>query len=348
VNVKNLLLYGGLEKCEYSEVIGSIEELNNRILTIASALASILIGIMFVLSLQVEEYINAKIVYGVGGIISVIILLCSLFIVKKNRALTHVMTAACIEIYMVYGIYVSGVINKGYPAVTFTALMIFMSLLFIDRPITVNLLVLINVIIFNYISFHNKSISYAIMDLINTSVFWLLAFTWSCVTLSSRIKGMYADKQLHKMAEIDQLTKLKNRNCFELSMKSYSALYKKSICCIYIDVNGLHQLNNSNGHEAGDEMLKYVAERISRYFGYEHTYRIGGDEYIIFSIDEAEDNIVNSILLLSNDIKTAGYSISMGYEYSNSKCNIRDLIKTAESSMFIDKDNYYRKNNIVR
>ena len=348
MNIRSLLLYGGLEKSEYNEVVGSIEEKNNKILIVSSALASVLIGIMFILSLRVEEYIDAKIVYGVGGILSVIVLLCSLFVVKKNRIFTHIMTALCIEIYMVYGIYVSGVINKGYPAVSFVALMIFMSLLFVERPITVNMLVLVNVMIFNYISFHNKSISYAIMDLINTLVFWLLSFTWSCVTLSSRIKGMYADKQLHEMAEIDQLTKLKNRNCFELSVKSYSALYKKSICCIYIDVNGLHQLNNSSGHEAGDEMLKYVAERISRYFGYEHTYRIGGDEYIIFSIDEVEDNIINSILLLSNDIKTAGYSISMGYEYSNSKCNIRDLIKTAERAMFIDKNNYYRKNNIVR
>lgn len=348
MNIKNLLLYGGLEKYEYNEVIGSIEELNNRILIVASALASILIGAMLLLSLRVEEYIDAKVVYGVGEIVSIIVLLCSLFIVKKNKVITHVMTAACIEVYMVYGIYVSGVINKGYPAVTFTALMIFMSLLFIDRPITVNLLVLINVIIFNYISYHNKIASYAIMDLINTSVFWLLAFTWSCVSLSSRIKGMYADKQLHKMAEIDQLTKLKNRNCFELSVKSYSALYKRSICCIYIDVNGLHQLNNSSGHEAGDEMLKYVAERISRYFGYEHTYRIGGDEYVIFSIDELEDNILSHILLLNNDVKEAGYSISIGYEYSKSRCDIRDLIKIAEKMMFIDKDNYYRKNNIVR
>ncbi len=348
MNIKNLLLYGGLEKYEYNEVIGSIEELNNKILIIASTLASILIGAMFILSLRVEEYVDAKVVYGVGEIVSIIILLCSLSIVKKNRMITHVMTAACTEIYMVYGIYVSGVINKGYPAVTFTALMIFMSLLFVDRPINVNMLVLINVIIFNYISYHNKSASYAIMDLINTSVFWLLAFTWSCVSLSSRIKGMHADKQLHKMAEIDQLTKLKNRNCFELSVKSYSALYKRSICCIYIDVNGLHQLNNSSGHEAGDEMLKYVAERISRYFGYEHTYRIGGDEYVLFSIDEAEDTILSNILLLNNDVKAAGYSISIGYEYSSSKCDIRDLIKIAEKMMFIDKDNYYRKNNIVR
>ena len=193
MNVRNLLLYGGLEKSEYNEVVGSIEEKNNKILVIASALASVLIGIMFVLSLRVEEYIDAKVVYGVGGVVSIIVLLCSLFVLKKNRMFTHVMTALCIEIYMVYGIYVSGIINKGYPAVTFTALMIFMSLLFVDRPITVNTLVLINVVIFNYISFHNKSISYAIMDLINTLVFWLLSFTWSCVTLSSRIKGMHAD-----------------------------------------------------------------------------------------------------------------------------------------------------------
>ena len=114
-------------------------------------------------------------------------------------------------------------------------------------------------------------------------------------------------------------------------------------------MNGLHQLNNSAGHDAGDEMLKYVAERIRRYFGYDDTFRIGGDEYVIFCFDEFEDTVINNIIQLNNDVKREGYSISIGYEYtSHSNSTIKDIVKLAERRMFVDKENYYKRNNIVR
>ena len=36
---------------------------------------------------------------------------------------------------------------------------------------------------------------------------------------------------------------------------------------IYIDINDLHELNNTKGHKAGDEMLQYIAEVMRKQFG---------------------------------------------------------------------------------
>ena len=45
----------------------------------------------------------------------------------------------------------------------------------------------------------------------------------------------------------------------ELLHKSEQRTISPAIC-VYIDANGLHELNNERGHEAGDLMLRFVAE----------------------------------------------------------------------------------------
>ena len=340
--LKKTLFYGGLEKSQYNDIVYDLEEMNNKILVIASALACILIGAMFILSFKVNEFNTANKLYGISAIVSVIILLLSIFTVKQNRWMTHVLTLSCTEIYLVYGIFVSGVIHTEYPAVTYVVIMIFMSLLFVDRPANTNTLTLINSIIFCAITINNKSYSSAIIDIVNIAIFWWLAFTWSCISVSNRIKGTFTDRQLISMAQVDKLTGLKNRNCFEIKRDEYINLFNKNLYCVYIDINGLHQLNNEKGHDAGDEMLIYIAERVKRYFGYEDTYRIGGDEYVIFAIDIENKDIEDSLNKMINDIESAGYSIACGYECITSKRSVKALIKKAESKMFEEKTKYYR------
>ncbi len=59
--------------------------------------------------------------------------------------------------------------------------------------------------------------------------------------------------------------------------------------CIYIDANGLHEINNERGHEAGDQLLRAVAERFcgSSFRGTIST-ACGGDEFVVFPAPAAE------------------------------------------------------------
>ena len=50
---------------------------------------------------------------------------------------------------------------------------------------------------------------------------------------------------------------------------------------VYIDVVGLHEINNHLGHKAGDGMLCAVAGAMQRMFPLADTYRIGGDEFVV-------------------------------------------------------------------
>lgn len=347
--IKRILFYGGLAKEEYNETKIDIEAINRQIISIESVLVAIFMLILFILSFTDILFYRARYIYMIGVVISSTIAICNHIFSKRYRVTTHIITQLSVALYIIYGIYISAVIYNEFPGVTFVAMLIFMSVIFVDRPMNINFFTLIGTIIYNIVAYRTKSSDIFKVDLVNTIIFWWLSFTWSTLSLSFRIKGLYNKKRLMNIAEVDTLTNLKNRNCYEQKIKRYGTIYKGSICCIYIDVNGLHQLNNSAGHDAGDEMLKYVAERIRRYFGYDDTFRIGGDEYVIFCFDEFEDTVINNIIQLNNDVKREGYSISIGYEYtSHSNSTIKDIVKLAERRMFVDKENYYKRNNIVR
>ena len=60
---------------------------------------------------------------------------------------------------------------------------------------------------------------------------------------------------IREMGTVDLLTGLLNRNSYQRNMKGYPMMNFQTLACVYCDVNGLHELNNSQGHEAGDEML---------------------------------------------------------------------------------------------
>lgn len=146
---------------------------------------------------------------------------------------------------------------------------------------------------------------------------------------------------IKEMGEKDILTGLLNRNSFENQLAKYRHRYQYSLACIYADANGLHELNNTKGHEAGDRMLQRVAEEMQNRFGEERTYRIGGDEFVAIVLDKEE----SEILQLTEEIKTAlraeGYHLSVGVQWKQSVASMDDLVKEAEQKMYAEKKRYY-------
>lgn len=147
-----------------------------------------------------------------------------------------------------------------------------------------------------------------------------------------------ADQQ--RLAERDLLTGCLNRNCYENKLLEPD-LSTKHISCIYIDVNGLHELNNTQGHAAGDKMLQAVASLTRTQFGDRHVYRIGGDEFVVLVEDMEEVQVTTALKTLVNHIHTAGYFVSVGQSHSRGDHSIDELIKNAEMLMYEDKRRFY-------
>lgn len=140
-----------------------------------------------------------------------------------------------------------------------------------------------------------------------------------------------------KLATIDLLTNLKNRNAYEQALARYEEDTPAGLSCVYADVNGLHELNNSQGHAAGDKMLQIVAKVFVEYFGQEHVYRIGGDEFLIF-VEANLDKVSEKALAAKEKVIEAGYHVSVG---TASGGNVASVVKEAELRMYEDKKQYY-------
>lgn len=148
---------------------------------------------------------------------------------------------------------------------------------------------------------------------------------------------------IRKQRDRDVLTGLYNRNRYEWDLSKLYAEYREALTCIYIDVNGLHEKNNTEGHEQGDIMLQTVAQEIVKQFGGEYIYRIGGDEFVVFKpgADMAEMEALEE--KLSAVLTEKDYHISVGIQCETDVVSMSELVKAAEKKMYIKKMRYYEQ-----
>ena len=165
---------------------------------------------------------------------------------------------------------------------------------------------------------------------------------------------------IREKGEKDVLSGLYNRNRYERDLPAYPDLFRQSLACIYVDVNGLHELNNSEGHEAGDRMLRAVSARLLDGFGEQHSYRIGGDEFLAFAIDMDEADLQNRVDAMRSALEKEGFHISVGVQRikkaaskeqspdglstgspSAEDLSMEKLVKAAEHKMYLEKKAYY-------
>ena len=158
---------------------------------------------------------------------------------------------------------------------------------------------------------------------------------------------------LKEQANHDHLTKLPNRRLFmdrlEQEIKR-SRRGRQSTVLFYIDLDRFKEINDTQGHDAGDIMLIEVAERIkSSVRDHDTVARIGGDEFAIIlgeNFQQADiERIakdINLVLAKPFEIqgKTSYISGSIGIAtYPQDGVTTRDLVKSADQAMYEAKSN---------
>ncbi len=93
-----------------------------------------------------------------------------------------------------------------------------------------------------------------------------------------------------KLAEFDGLTGLANRHNINRSLDGTLASYKasgRSCALLMLDLDKFKRVNDTLGHQAGDELLKQVAERLTNLVGKRGLVaRLGGDEFQVMLADQ--------------------------------------------------------------
>ena len=154
-----------------------------------------------------------------------------------------------------------------------------------------------------------------------------------------------ARRGVYRMSITDQGTGLMNRVAYEKCLRKSDQRVIAPAACIYIDANGLHEINNERGHEAGDQLLRAVAERLREQFPRDDLYRVGGDEFVVFPAPAAEAEYEARMRAVSESLAAQGHSISYGIAVCEAANGLRELVREADEKMLGSKRAYYAEHD---
>lgn len=162
------------------------------------------------------------------------------------------------------------------------------------------------------------------------------------------------EKELHyrQLAYYDELTELPNRSMLYRHLtKTLSRAKRKdrTVAALFLDLDGFKSVNDTLGHDGGDELLKEVASRLDTTVREEDfVCRLAGDEFIIIIEETCPEEIdqlaarltevINaSYTLLPNDLSiSASIGIAM---YPSHAANMEELLVNADKAMYSAKNN---------
>ncbi|MBF0357796.1 MAG: EAL domain-containing protein [Magnetococcales bacterium] len=156
------------------------------------------------------------------------------------------------------------------------------------------------------------------------------------------------ERQIQYQALHDPLTELPNRKLFLDRLHIAIEQAKRSNYCMavmFIDLDRFKQINDSLGHDVGDELLKQVANRLAKSVRGEDTIsRIGGDEFMLLLArlpgPKAAQSIVKKIKAVFQEVITIGAhelhaTLSIGVSiFPKDGSTPEELIKNADTAMY--------------
>ena len=162
--------------------------------------------------------------------------------------------------------------------------------------------------------------------------------------------ALYNKKHLNKTelaATTDSLTGALNRVAYKKDILLFDEEKPEEFSCIYIDVNELHIRNNKYGHAAGDEMLIYIANTLKEVFFGHSIYRMGGDEFLVFTKNTKQEHIKENIDTFIQQLKIMEYNVAIGMSYRNQNTNCEEMVREAEIRMYEAKAEYYQNKDRI-
>ena len=151
--------------------------------------------------------------------------------------------------------------------------------------------------------------------------------------------------QLEQASTHDAMTGLYNRGYFDREFSRLQYSMRLPVSIIVVDVDGLKQLNDTQGHEAGDRLIKGVAEILKEAFrGDDTVARVGGDEFSILLPETGEEALHAVIERLHkcqtrfNEMNPAfQIHFSTGAATAFAGADIPAALKQADERMYADK-----------
>jgi len=182
----------------------------------------------------------------------------------------------------------------------------------------------------------------------------LLSYTCHDTSQRTRLESRLLEKQQHldHLAHHDQLTGLPNRLFLAVHLPDAlrdAAHHGQILAVLFLDLDRFKHINDSRGHETGDELLKSVAHRLRATLrGDDIVIRMGGDEFVIImksvrdadDVNEAAQRISESLsspIVVNGQplITTASIGVSL---YPRDGADMGELLRHSDTAMYQAKE----------
>lgn len=145
------------------------------------------------------------------------------------------------------------------------------------------------------------------------------------------------------MANTDSMTGVRNKHAYSETELALNQLIRdkeiEKIGVVVCDINGLKIVNDTQGHAAGDKLIKDASNMICEYFTHGAVYRIGGDEFTVLLQGKGYDTMAEVIkdfnTRIETNIKNDSVVISIGYsELKEGDEQLHDVFERADRMMY--------------
>ena len=150
-------------------------------------------------------------------------------------------------------------------------------------------------------------------------------------------------RTFRNMANTDSLTGVRNKHAYsemEASLNQQIQAGKlEKLAVVVGDINGLKRVNDTQGHAAGDQLIKDACALICEYFTHGAVFRVGGDEFVVLLQGKGYDTMTEVISGLNakveENLKENGVVISVGYStLTPEDRQLRDVFERADQMMY--------------
>ena len=154
---------------------------------------------------------------------------------------------------------------------------------------------------------------------------------------------------MERVALMDAMTGVENRNCYERDIQKYDRQYQENpgqkFIFLFADMNNLKSVNGMFGHDAGDGYITFIAMTLLNCLkSAEHIYRMGGDEFLAIyrNVDEqiVEKEVEQVHIRCEKEAEKKEYTpmLATGFAVSGPQYkNLHDVLRVADYMMYQHK-----------
>ncbi len=341
-------------------VQAQVMEENRRFAIIWSSAQMLYWIYCLIMSTKAPDFLMCRNIYITSFVVCAVTLLLAIFAAPKASWLILPIAFAIDFALLGAGIWIARLLAPKTIIIFASVLMV--PVFFICDTLSTILILCLNVVVFTVIGKSSMDPEIFRWTLTNLIVFSSVGLILGYFVNKARFERYYYAESAVQLAEsnaklaelkaryanYDPMTGLQNRRAYTEKIDGFAENMPSACCVIMADINGLKEMNDTRGHDAGDELIIGTAECLRKSFAdVDSIYRIGGDEFCVI-MDGTEDRVTECLQQLeicASQWKgkfVDGISVSYGFASDKEFDDFDSMLKAADQRMYAFKSNYYR------